>query len=245
MSLPLTPFERWLPGTNQNSIPANNNSLRSEIFNTDGVSDAVTAQPGSPEDGDWYILAATHTGAQWATFDMDSIAIFYGGTWYEFIPQEGNIVMVASVEVMFQGSTGWVATGGGGGAVSSVNGDTGAVLVPTPFGIACSDLTTDLTTGTTKGYFRAPFAMENLTFRASLVDASSSGAVTVDINKNGSTILSTKLTIDATEKTSTTAATPYVATSTTCADDDEYTVDIDVAGTDAKGLIVWFIGNKT
>lgn len=134
---------------------------------------------------------------------------------------------------------------GGGGAVTSVNGDTGVVLVPTPFGIACSDLTTDLTAGATKGYFRAPFAMENLTYRASLVDAASAGTVTVDINKNGATILSTKLTIDATEKTSVTAAIPYVATSTTCADDDEYTVDIDVAGTDAKGLIVWFIGNKT
>lgn len=132
-----------------------------------------------------------------------------------------------------------------GGGVASVNGDVGAVLVPTPIGVACSDMTTDLTTGTGKGYFRAPFAMENLTFRATLFDASSSGAVTIDINKNGSTILSTKLTIDATEKTSTTAATPYVATSTTCADDDEYTIDIDGAGADAKGLIVWFIGNKT
>lgn len=129
--------------------------------------------------------------------------------------------------------------------VASVNGDDGTVLVPTPFGIACSDLTTDLTTGTSKGYFRAPYAMENLTFRASLIDASSSGSVTVDINKNGSTILSTKLTIDASEKTSTTAATPYVATSTVCASDDEFTIDIDGAGTDAKGLIVWFIGNKT
>lgn len=116
--------------------------------------------------------------------------------------------------------------------------------IPLAIGIACSDLTTDLATGTNNGYFRAPFAMSGMTFRASLIDASSSGTVTVDINKNGSTILSTKLTIDATEKTSLTAATPYVATSTTCADDDEFTVDIDGAGTDAKGLIVWFKGTK-
>lgn len=117
--------------------------------------------------------------------------------------------------------------------------------VQVAFGVACSDMTTDLTTGTGKAYFRTPFALENLTFRSSLFDASSSGLVTVDINKNGSTILSTKLSIDATEKTSVTAATPYVATSTTAASDDEYTFDIDAAGTDAKGLIVWVIGNKT
>lgn len=173
------------------------------------------------------------------------------------LPTGANITTAANDVAVFvsEGSGNWRCVGyqrangqalaSSGAVVSSVNGDTGAVLVPTPFGIACSDLTTDLTTGTNKGYFRAPFAMENLTFRASLIDASSSGSVTVDINKNGSTILSTKLTIDATEKTSTTAATPYVATSTTCVDDDEFTIDIDGAGADAKGLIVWFIGNKT
>lgn len=178
---------------------------------------------------------------------VDQIALCTGATlWRYFIPTEGWRVYVLDENIDYLytgGSSGWDPAAAI--AVSSVNNETGDVLVPTPFGVACSDLTTDITAGTSKGYFRAPFAMQNMTFRASLIDASSSGAITIDINKNGSTILSTKLTIDATEKTSTTAATPYVATSTSCADDDEYTVDIDGAGTDAKGLIVWFIGNKT
>jgi len=104
--------------------------------------------------------------------------------------------------------------------------------------LSCSDLTTSLTTGTSKAYFRMPRAVQNLTVRASLLTASTSGAVTVDINKNGSTILSTKLTIDQDEKTSVTAATAAVLTSTTAASDDEITIDIDGAGTGAKGLIV-------
>ena len=106
MSLPLTPFERWLSGTNQNSIPANNNSLRSEIFNTDGIADDVTAQPGSPSDGDWYIIPSGATGAQWGGFAENSVAIFYGGTWYEFVPAEGNIVTCAGARLMFTGG-GW------------------------------------------------------------------------------------------------------------------------------------------
>lgn len=107
MSLPLTPFERWISGTNQNSIPANNNSLRSEIFNTDGIADDVSAQPGSPTDGDWYIIPSGATGTQWAEFTEDSVAIFYGGTWYEFTPVAGNKVAVAGVLVIYDEVDGW------------------------------------------------------------------------------------------------------------------------------------------
>ena len=107
MSLPLTPYERWESGTNQNSVPANNNSLRDEIFNTDGIADDVAAQPGSPDDGDWYIIPAAATGTQWATFAEDSVAIFYGGTWYEFVPAEGNKVSVSANLLIYDGSGGW------------------------------------------------------------------------------------------------------------------------------------------
>lgn len=107
MSLPLTPYERWVSGTNQNSIPANNNALRTEIFNTDGIADDVTAQPVSPDDGDWYIIPAGATGAQWGDFTEDSIAIFYGGNWYEFTPVQGNKVTVAGVLMIYDESDGW------------------------------------------------------------------------------------------------------------------------------------------
>lgn len=111
--------------------------------------------------------------------------------------------------------------------------------------IPVSDETTDLTTGTAKVTFRMPFAMTLTAVRASLTTVSSSGTPTVDINEGGTTILSTKLTIDASEKTSTTAATPAVISDTTLADDAEMTIDIDTAGTGAKGLKVSLIGYRT
>lgn len=110
--------------------------------------------------------------------------------------------------------------------------------------VACSDLTTAIETGTTKGYFRSPKPFLLQEVRASLLTASTSGTVTVDINVNGVTILTTKLTIDQDEKTSVTAATPAVidAALDWIDDDDEVTFDIDGAGTGAAGLIVTLIG---
>ncbi|TIL94671.1 MAG: hypothetical protein E5Y73_11225 [Mesorhizobium sp.] len=108
--------------------------------------------------------------------------------------------------------------------------------------IAVGDETTAITTGTAKVTFRMPYAFTLSAVRASLTTVSSSGTPTIDINEAGTTILSTKLTIDASEKTSTTAATPAVISDTALADDAEITIDIDVAGTGAAGLKVYLIG---
>jgi hypothetical protein len=82
---------------------------------------------------------------------------------------------------------------------------------PEAIQLAASDETTALTTGTAKVTFRMPFAMTLTAVRASLTTAQASGTIfTVDINQGGTSVLSTKLTIDNTELTSTTAATPAV-----------------------------------
>ena len=106
--------------------------------------------------------------------------------------------------------------------------------------ISLSDEDTDLTTGTSKITFRAPFAMTLTSIpRSSLSTASSSGLVTVDINKSGTSVLGVdKLSIDANEKTSTTAATATTLSTTSIEDDSELTFDIDAEGTGAKGLKV-------
>lgn len=59
--------------------------------------------------------------------------------------------------------------------------------------------------------------------------------VTFDINKNGTTILSTKITIDATETGSDTANTPAVISVPAFNKYDQVSVDIDFAGTDTLG----------
>lgn len=113
--------------------------------------------------------------------------------------------------------------------------------------IACSDETTALTTGTGKATFRIPFAGTLTAVRASLTTAQGSGSIfTVDVNKNGTTVLSTKLTIDNTEKTSTTAVTAPVISVSSISDDDEFSIDIDQVGTSgATGLKVTLIIART
>jgi hypothetical protein len=110
--------------------------------------------------------------------------------------------------------------------------------------VAASDEATTLTAGTSYVTFRMPFAMTLTSVRASLTTASTSGAVTVDINEGGATLLSTKLTIDQDEKTSTTAATPAVISDSALADDAEISIDVDGAGTGATGLKITLIGTR-
>ena len=112
--------------------------------------------------------------------------------------------------------------------------------------VAASDETTALTTGSAKTTFRMPYAFTLTAVRASLTTAQASGSIfTVDIMRQSVSILSTKLTIDNTEKTSTTAATPPVISDATLADDAEITIDIDQVGLGGAGLKVVLIGHRT
>jgi len=115
------------------------------------------------------------------------------------------------------------------------------------FCVAASDETTDLTTWTAKVTFRMPYAFTLTAVRASVTTAPVWSTIIVDINESWSTILSTKLTIDASEKTSTTAATPAVISDSALADDAEITVDIDQiwSGTAWTWLKIYLIGYKT
>ena len=113
-------------------------------------------------------------------------------------------------------------------------------------GVACSDETTDLATGTGVVTFRMPFAMTLTAVRASVTTAPTGSTVIVDINEAGTSVLSTKLSIDASEKTSTTAATAAVISDSALADDAEITIDIDQVGSTVAGagLKVWLIGTR-
>lgn len=113
--------------------------------------------------------------------------------------------------------------------------------------VACGDETTAITAGTAKVSFRMPYAFTVTAVRASLVTAQTSGSIfTADINEGGATILSTKLTIDNGELTSTTAATAPVISDTALADDALITVDVDQIGNGtAKGLKIALIGRQS
>jgi hypothetical protein len=273
-STPILPFATWASGTNQNSIPANDNALRAEILQRN-VNNATTAQPGSPADGDCYIIQSTHTGAQWSAFTPKDVAIYKSGSWYAFAPVEGVRVSVSGASYIYT-SGAWTAASAGMTNPMTTAGDTmygGASGTPTRLAagaafktlrvnsgatapewggsgiqcipIACSDETTALTTGTAKVTFRMPFAFTLTDIRASVTTAATGGTLlTVDVNEAGTTILSTKLTFDASEKTTTTAATARVISDANLADDAEITVDIDAVGSTLAGvgLKVYLIG---
>jgi hypothetical protein len=134
-------------------------------------------------------------------------------------------------------------TGASAGTIHATNysKDTNEFII-----IAVSDETSDLETGTAKVTFRMPYALTLSEVRAIVTTAATGSAIQVDINESGTTILSTKLTIDATEKTSETAATPPVISDSALADDAEITIDIDAVGstTAGAGLKVYLIGAR-
>ena len=114
------------------------------------------------------------------------------------------------------------------------------------FIVALSDETTDLTTGTAKASFNMPFAMTLTGVKANCTTAPVGSTIIVDINEAGSTILSTKLSIDASETTSTSAASAAVISDTALANDALITFDIDQIGssTAGKGLKVTLYGYR-
>lgn len=167
---------------------------------------------------------------------------------------DGQVLKVVS------GAPAWTTPGAGPGVVETIVAGTGitvddtdpanpivtatASAPVTAIPIACSDEASALTTGTAKVTFRMPFAFTLTGVRASVTTAPTGSVLTVDINEGGTSILSTKLTIDAGEKTSTTAATPAVISDTALADDAEITIDIDTVGSTVAGagLKVHLIG---
>jgi hypothetical protein len=114
----------------------------------------------------------------------------------------------------------------------------------TYFMVQVGDETTAITAGVGKITFRAPWALTLSSVRATLAAASTAGAVTIDVNVNGSTILSTKLTVDQNETTSVTAAIPAVISNVDIADNDVISVDVDGAGANAAGLKITLLGNR-
>ena len=115
------------------------------------------------------------------------------------------------------------------------------------FIMSASDATTDLTVGVIDDTFRTPYAFTLTGIRASLVTAATGAIFDVDVLENGTTILSTRVTLDSGEKTSTTAVTAPVISDSSLADDSEMSIEIKVIGSTiaGAGLKVTLIGYKT
>jgi hypothetical protein len=96
--------------------------------------------------------------------------------------------------------------------------------------------------------FHMPYAFNLTDVKVGLTVAGTGAAlVTVDVHEAGTTVLSTKVTVDASEKTSATAATQPVISDSALAADSLIEIFVDLVDTDnvAAGLKVYLIGYQT
>ena len=128
---------------------------------------------------------------------------------------------------------------------SHTHGGESPYIRTTSFVCACSDETTAIDSTGTKLTFYMPYAYTVSEVRASLTTTSSSGTPTIDISEDGTTILSTKITIDSGDLISTDSTTQPVISDSALADKSKITIDVDVTGTDSTVLKVYIIGYKT
>lgn len=109
MTIALFPYAVWQAGTNQNSIPANDNSLRTEAVQR-AAKGVANAAPGSPADGDVYIV-----GTAWGSFATNDVVLYRAGTWYGFAPFDGWLKYRTDTDTFYRYDAGWAAFSGGGG----------------------------------------------------------------------------------------------------------------------------------
>lgn len=170
--------------------------------------------PNSPSISDTY----TASGRTW---------VWNGTTWTVVAPLGPT------------GPTGATGSTGATGPTGPVGPNVAILRVTNPSG-------SQLTVGDGQAYLPVPAAWNGLTITSVVINittVSSSGLVTVNLyNVTDSVdVLSTPVTIDVGEYTSTTATTPAVISNGVLATDDRLRVDIDVAGTGAKGLTVTIV----
>lgn len=130
------------------------------------------------------------------------------------------------------------------GTPGLVSSSTAGLMRPVDLGdviaLACSDETTDLTTGTARVTFRMPWAATLTDVRLSVNTAPTGSALIVDVNEGGVSVFGTLPQIDDGDTTSVGSTVTPVISDSALAADAEITVDIDQVGstTTGKGLKV-------
>jgi len=183
--------------------------------------------------------------------EREYIAFMSGGL--DDSPSATNPILMSDTNFFASGSIG--SRGGGTRGTAVFGGDvvtSGSLVVESQASfedymiISVSADNTDLQTGAGLVTLRAPFAMDLYQIPRASLTTNGTTQTTVDINVGGTTIMGVnKLTIDANEGTSTTAATAAALTTTSITDDQQITIDVDAAGTGARGLKVTLYYRRT
>lgn len=119
----------------------------------------------------------------------------------------------------------------------------------TPFeiAVACSDETTAITAGTNKAVFRLPFGFVLKKCISTFTTAPTGASALIDVNADGISVLSTKLTVAVSAKTSESAAVGHVLNRSFLPAGTEVAIDFDQVGSTVAGagVKVWLIGFRS
>lgn len=115
----------------------------------------------------------------------------------------------------------------------------------TKYQLSCSDLTSDLEITPEAAYFDVQRALVLTEVRATVLQASASGAITITATVDGVDLLTVPITIDEGETSSLTAAVQPELAITSIPDGSRIVISIDAPGAGAKGLIFSALGTIT
>lgn len=248
----------------------------------------VASLPGSPTNGDIYLLTSgahdkniairdngawvyyapragwrlwsvadvsfyTYDGTVWNAVTSGSVTTFLDTTFGIFgsgdatkigaFEVDTNVPTATTVTLIWPASGGVIATQAYvATAVANISGNPWELIV------AVGDESTSATVVSAAVTFRMPRAVTLSAVYANVTTAATGGTLLqLDVKKNGVSIFSTKITLDATEKTSVTAATPAVLSTTSISADDQMTVDVVAVGSTiaGSGIKINFLGAYT
>lgn len=147
-------------GQAQKHVTVNETLLRLDaLVQLSALSATTTAQPGSPADGDIYVLPAGKTGADWGAMADGALAYYRDGVWEELTPKAGWRCYVEDAKALLtRDASAWtrvwandehriVFTPGGDGVVSIFRIDT--TRAQNPRTATISSISTDTITLTT------------------------------------------------------------------------------------------------
>lgn len=109
MTTPILAITEIVELQKQPSVTANESTRTLEFF-ASGVVQSIgdTAPPGSPVDGEGYILGASPTG-DWSTFDEHDVVYYRSDAWVQLVPSEGWRFYVADLnDTYIFDSTEWI-----------------------------------------------------------------------------------------------------------------------------------------
>lgn len=94
----LFPYAAWLEGTNQNSTPANDNSLRTLAAFGPAINFS-DVEPSGPSNYDSYVIRTA-----WGGHSDGNVVVWLAGAWKEFASYQGQIKAIDGLPYTFIGS---------------------------------------------------------------------------------------------------------------------------------------------